>query len=69
MVSPVTDRDNQHNGRVHGETPARRPGTTATPRGAMDLKIATVITAIGLGVSGGLAVAGVGAAAAPVGLG
>jgi hypothetical protein len=34
----------------------------------MDLKIAAVITAIGLGVSGGLAVAGVGAAAAPVGL-
>ena len=34
----------------------------------MDLKFAAVITAIGLGVSGGLAVAGVGAAAAPVGL-
>jgi hypothetical protein len=35
----------------------------------MDLKIAAVITAAGLGVPGGLAVAGVGAAAAPVGLG
>jgi hypothetical protein len=34
----------------------------------MDLKFAAVITAIGLGASRGLAVAGVGAAAAPVGL-
>jgi hypothetical protein len=33
----------------------------------MDLKFA-VLAAVGLGVSGGLAVAGVGAAAAPVGL-
>jgi hypothetical protein len=34
----------------------------------MDLKIAAVITAVGLGVPGGLAVAGVGPATAPVGL-
>jgi hypothetical protein len=35
----------------------------------MNLKITAVITAVGLGVPGGLAVAGVGLAAAPVGLG
>jgi len=34
----------------------------------MDLKIGEVTTAIGLGVPGGLTVAGVGPAAAPVGL-
>jgi hypothetical protein len=35
----------------------------------MNLEITAVITAVGLGVPGGLPVAGIGAAAAPVGLG
>ena len=45
-----------------------RPDVTTGVVSKLDLKIAAVITAIGLGVSGGLAVAGVGTAAAPVGL-